>query len=106
MNTSKWHEIRAMLGDGVIKTDSDAGAVLCYNDNFSVQVPNGMGDGTTRVFVKKRGEFDEVMLNFIGVIEGSFTISADDCRKIPLIELIGRYAIFIYDGIVVFEEFE
>lgn len=105
-----WKEIRAAMGEACFKTDSDAGAVRVGSENFSVLIRNGRGDGTTRVAV-----FDEIPASlrpFLGTVMG-FEISLDGSCSIynydctggePIRQLNGRYGVYSYDGLVVFEK--
>ena len=44
-----WYRIRELFGDRCFKTASDVGSLLVGNEEFQVLIPNGYGDGTTRV---------------------------------------------------------
>lgn len=102
-----WKEIRAAFGDGCVKTESDAGGVKVGNDAFSFIVPNGRGDGTTRVRV-----FDETpeelehwlntVMTFQTSVTGTFNIYDYDCGGDPVVTLSGRYGIYSYEGLVAF----
>lgn len=51
-----WYRIRDLFGDRCFKTYSDVGSLLVGNEDFQVLIPNGMGDGTTRVAVFKKDD--------------------------------------------------
>lgn len=86
-------------------TGSDAGAVKVGNENFTILLPNGYGDGLTNVYVL---EENEDVCNFTNsaryftAIEGNFNVYDDDCWKDPtaLITLTGWYSIWYYNGSV------
>lgn len=102
-----WKEIRAAIGDSCVKTVSDAGGVKIGSDSMSLIVPNGRGDGTTRVGViddRNRIEDWTPAMTFFSSIDGSFSIYSYDCGGEPVKTLVGRYGIFFYDGIVIFEK--
>jgi hypothetical protein len=95
-----------MFGDKQIKTVSDAGGVLVYSSDFSVLVPNGAGDGITRIAVFHRGDnFDSRIMIFSGsLLDGRFSVSGYDCSKEPAAELSGQFWVYYYDGFVAFVE--
>ncbi len=111
-----WYRIRDLFGDRCFKTYSDVGSLLVGNEDFQVLIPNGIGDGTTRVAIFKKG--DNV---FSGLIElmmdrkhgptlsGKFNIYSYDCDNPALDEpcktLEGRYFTYYYDGFVAFVEY-
>lgn len=100
---SHWYRVRAMLGD-VIKTSSDAGSVKVGVDNMSVLVPNGYGDGITRVgIIENAREFNDDMMTFFTTISGKDIIIYDyDCGNVAATTISGRYAIYYYSGLVAF----
>lgn len=102
-----WREIRGIIGDRCLKTESDAGAVRVGTETFSVMIRNGRGDGTTRVAVfneepvELSGLLHTAML-FQTSVEGDFDIYDYDCTGgNPIMHLSGRYAAYSYDGIVI-----
>lgn len=98
-----WYFIRENFGDKCFKTMSDVGGVMVGNDDFSIIVPNGYGDGTTRVAVFDKGEFYvDNLMQFFTSISGKFAIYGYDCDGAPETELDGRYGIYYYDGLVAF----
>lgn len=78
-------------------TLTDTGSVKIGNDNFSILVPNGYGDGLTEVFVTTKRV--HVPLRFWTTVSGEFKIG-NDSRYI----LDGDYSIFFGNGYVVFSK--
>lgn len=88
-------------------TFSDAGGVLVGNEDFSVVVPNGRGDGRTKVFIGK--EIPDG-LDFFGCVKGTFNIynydclSEEDLDKNIECKLEGRYGVYYGYGGVYFDK--
>lgn len=100
-----WKAIRSMFGDRCFKTESDIGGVKVGNDEFSLIVPNGRGDGTTRVAVfDNKKDFNERLMNFFTDIRGKFSIYDYDCGGTELVTLMGKFGVYYYDGLVAFEK--
>ena len=101
---SHWYRVREMFGDNVIKTSSDAGSVKIGVDNMSVLVPNGYGDGITRVgIIENAREFNDDMMTFFTTISGKDIIIYDyDCGDVAATTISGRYSIYYYSGLVAF----
>lgn len=99
-----WRRVRAMFGDDVIKTSSDAGSVKVGVVNMSVLVPNGYGDGITRVGVFDNArEFNDDMMTFFTTISGKDIIIYDyDCGDVAATTISGRYNIYYHSGLVAF----
>lgn len=101
-----WYKIREMFGDRQFKTGSDAGSVKIGNDSFTVLVPNGEGDGITRVAVfdspTDRQHFNDSMMKPFTLIDGDFNIYNYDCGESVAKKLSGRYYIYVYQGLVAF----
>lgn len=100
-----WYRLRAMMGDKCRKTESDAGGLKIGDDHFSILI-NGEGDGITRYAVFNRDEWNPNMATFTTSIEGTFNIYAYDCGDEVAETLSGRYGIYTYEGIVIFERWE
>lgn len=100
---SHWYRVRAMLGN-VIKTSSDAGSVKIGVNNMSVLVPNGYGDGITRVgIIENAREFNDDMMTYFTTIQGKNMIIYDyDCGDVAATTISGRYEIYYYSGLVAF----
>lgn len=99
-----WYRVREMFGDDVIKTSSDAGSVKVGVDNMSILVPNGYGDGITRVaiFGDSRA-FNDSMMSYFTTIKGENMIIYDyDCGDVAATTISGRYGIYYYSGLVAF----
>lgn len=98
-----WKTIREFIGDQQFKTDSDAGSVKIGNETFSVLIPNGRGDGITRVaVVEDEPEFNSLDMDFFTSVSGKFGIYDYDCGDRVSMTLDGRYSVYYYDGFVVF----
>lgn len=80
-----------------IITLSDAGSVKIGNNDFSVLIPNGYGDGQTEVFITTKRV--HVPLRFWTTISGTFEIGNDSRYT-----LNGDYSIFYGNGYVVFSK--
>ena len=104
-----WKFNRGVLGEDCFKTSSEMGGVKIGNDKFSLVVPNGRGDGTTRAAVKSKAaqeakSYTHHCFNFFVSVEGEFNIYSSDCGNEVAITVNGRYGVFYYDGMVLFEE--
>lgn len=100
-----WYRLRAMMGDKCRKTESDAGGLKIGDDRFSVLI-NGGGDGITRYAVFNRDEWNHNMATFNTSIEGTFNIYTYDCGDEIAETLSGRYGIYTYNGMVIFESWK
>lgn len=101
---SHWYRVRAMFGEEVIKTSSDAGSVKIGVNNMFVLVPNGYGDGITRVgVIENAREFNDDMMTYFTTIQGKNMIIYDyDCGDVAATTISGRYNIYYYSGLVAF----
>ena len=101
---SHWYRVREMFGNRAFKTSSDAGSVKVGVSNMFVLVPNGYGDGITRVGVFDNArEFNDDMMAFFTTISGKdIAIYGYDCGDLPEITISGRYNIYYYSGLVAF----
>ena len=99
-----WYKVREMFGDEVIKTSSDAGSVKIGVANMSVLVPNGYGDGITRVAIFDNSEgFNDSMMSYFTTVKGTDIIIYDyDCGDVAATTISGRYNIYYYSGLVAF----
>lgn len=110
---SLWYEIRAAIGDNVIKTESDIGSVLVGNKDMTMTISNGYGDGTTRIGVFEETNEITNKMRFVCQVNGTFNVYDYDCyqtaeqlnspRNIAT-TLSGHYYVYCYEGIVVFEK--
>ena len=111
-----WYRIRDLFGDRCFKTYSDVGGLLVGNEYFQVLIPNGIGDGTTRVAIFRKD--DKVSSGLIELMmdrehgptfNGKFNIYSYDCdnpeKDEPCKTLEGRYFTYYYDGFVAFVEY-
>ena len=90
--------------NSILITESEVGSLKVGNDNFSFNLPNGIGDGKTKVVITREKEINTNMVNFFTKIEGTFNIYDYDCGNDILTSLNGKYHIFYLNGIVVFGE--
>lgn len=90
---------------GWIRTYSDAGSLKIGHDGFTVNVPNGYGDGSMLFTVVEKGCFNPHMLDFWTDISGhEIDIYDYDCTGGKVIETIdGWFGIYYWNGFVVFE---
>lgn len=95
--------IRSMIGGKQFKTDSDAGSVRLIHDGFSVLVPNGYGDGVSRVAVLEAGDpFNPAALDYFATVEGDFGICWYDCDPSMIaLTVSGRFNVYFGGGFVV-----
>lgn len=111
-----WYRIRDLFGDRCFKAYSDVGSLLVGNESFQMLIPNGMGDGTTRVAIFKKdddvfGGLVELMMDrkHGPTLSGKFNIYSYDCANPSVDEpcktLDGRYFTYFYDGFVAFVEY-
>lgn len=91
-----------------IITDADAGSVMIGDlaGTSATLFSNGRGDGGTQVVVVEHLDgFNSNAFDLIGVIKGRFQIYDYDCADLkPAAEadLDGRYGVYAWDGVVVF----
>lgn len=99
-----WKTIRGIFGDRQFKTEADAGSVKVGNENFSVLIPNGYGDGFTRVAIFSKEEFlAECYMNFLTLISGTnISIYSYDCGDEVCKVINGVFAVYAKDGFVAF----
>lgn len=95
----------------VYRAYSDAGGVLVGDaaGTFAYLVPNGYGDGETKVVVAEQPDlFNQDMLRNMGAIDGCTWVYRYDCaspgdESERLLTLQGRYVVYSGSRIVVFE---
>lgn len=104
-----WYRVRGMASKGVLyKTISDAGSVKVKIGNTSILIPNGHGDGITRVVeFSDTNNFNEFMFPrwSLLTLKGKFSICDYDCGSNEILELDGKYRVWVYEGIVFFVRF-
>lgn len=114
-----WYRVRDLFGDRCFKTASDVGSLLVGNEEFQALIPNGYGDGITRVAVFNKGDSDysvasrimcDMMSSHRGpYLHGKFNIYPYDCCDPTVDEpcktLEGRYFTYYYDGLIAFIEY-
>ena len=106
-NNETWYRLRGIFGDRCIKTLSDIGGVKIGNENFSVVIPNGRGDGITRIAVFDKMPDESIdEMHFWSNTNGEFYIYGYDCGDNAILKLSGKYLIYYYDGLVAFIKYE
>lgn len=82
-----------------IRTESDVASVKVGNENFTMLIPNGYGDGTTLVVVADNKEETEGF-NFFTIIEGDIiNIYDHDCGNDVADTISGEFYVFIGEEI-------
>ena len=110
LSRNNYYFIRSMIGDHMVaKTKSDAGSVRVFHDGFYVYLPNGEGDGDSRVCLFRKGEhdlFNSHLFNYQGMLSGSFDVDDYDCNDVPhsVLHLEGSYHVYFGSTFVVFLE--
>lgn len=96
-------------------TVSDIGGLRVGNADFSINIPNGMGDGETRVafydshIPQKDIKCDDYFgegLRYFTCLKGTFNIYGYDCSKGDedyLATFTGRFGIYYCSGYIFFE---
>lgn len=101
-----WKRIRDDIGNWTITT-SDAGGLKIGNETFSVNVPNGYGDGEMMFTVVEKGCFNNNMLDYWTTVSGEkIQIYDYDCgSESNVIDTVsGRFGIYSGYGFVVLEK--
>lgn len=99
MSENTFDKINEIIGEKNFKTLSDVGGLKIGNDQFSIIVPNGAGDGETIVAIVEN--FDEKLLRFFTSIEGKFNIYKYDCGNEIVETIEGKYGIFHGESFVI-----
>lgn len=114
-----WYRVRELFGNHCFKTASDVGSLLVGNEEFQVLIPNGYGDGTTRVAVFNKSDSDHSIASRImsdmmdshrgPYLHGKFNIYPYDCCN-PTVDkpcrtIKGNYFTYYYDGLIAFVEY-
>ena len=99
------HKERVMRGLDWCETYSDAGALKIGNSGFTVNIPNGYGDGFMHFTVVGKGCFNHNMLDFFTDVSGhEIDIYDYDCTGGNVVKTLdGWYGIYYGNGLVVFE---
>lgn len=98
-----FYAIREQFGVRQFKVISDAGAVRIGNDTFSVLIPNGYGDGVTRVAFFEKSEFvlEHLMTYYTSIsTSGAYIYDYDCSGGNPVKTLAGNYAVYRACGFV------
>lgn len=103
-----WYFVRENFGEKCFKTDSDISGVKVGNDEFSININNGYGDGTTRVavFDDEQDFCCDHIMHYQTSIKGHCFIYDYDCGGKPVKELNGKYFVYDYRGLVAFVKFK
>lgn len=102
-----WYFMREMFGSHSKKTESDAGALKLGTNVFTINIPNGHGDGTTRYAVLEKSEFyADTIMNYFTTINGTFNVYSYDCGEAVEEELTGKFQIYYYEGLVALVKIE
>lgn len=102
MFKNDWYFKRKILGNKQIKLSSDAGGVKVGTNNFSIIIPNGYGDGTTRFAILNEDEVNTSVFNYFTLLEGDeINIYKSDCGNTILQTIKGRYGAYYSDGFVI-----
>lgn len=87
---------------------SDRAGLKIGNDNFSICVSNGYGDGVTKFAVFKKGNpyicAIDHMMDWQITIDGKFNIYSYDIGNDVVLELEGSYIVYSYNGFVALVE--
>ena len=111
----KWITIRKQIDTKCFKLYPENGSVLVGNETFAVNIPNYVGDEVTRVAVVDHGEIDITNMYFETAINCKnahiFLHDTADrkARSNPAewaATLNGRYGVFVYQDIIVFEKWD
>lgn len=101
-----WYRLRAMLGGRVKKTYSDVGSLAVGCDQCRFFIPNRSGDGVMRYAVVSKKEWNNQMADFTTMISGDMEIYDYDCGSEISETISGRFGVYVYDGIVVLEQWD
>lgn len=89
-------------------TCSETSKLKIGNDNFSVGVSNGYGDGIMKFAVFKKGNpyinAIDHMMDWQVTIDGKFNIYSYDIGNDVVLELEGSYIVYSYNGFVALVE--
>lgn len=103
--------LKMLAGRKKIITSSDVGSVKVGNEHFSVNIPNGCGDGLTEVYIVSKNEvLSEDMLRSLGLtLHGKINIFSYDCGKKIEHTINGNYFVFNFEnneeGAIVLKEY-
>lgn len=100
---SDWYIVRGMLGDNCRKAYSDISGLKIGNSQWSIIVPNGYGDGVTRYGIAN-DNFNSDIVKYFTSVSGEFNIYDYDCGDDVAMTLKGKYGIYYYEGIVLFQK--
>ncbi len=89
------------------QTISDIGGLKIGNDSFSINIPNGYGDGDMYYTVLGKGCFNHDMLDYFTSVRGTeINIYDYDCGDEILETISGRFGIYYGYGFVVLEKWD
>lgn len=96
----------------IYKTYSDMGSTKVGNNDFTICINNGVGDGATITIIDERDQFPNDLFKFFTRIEGKFNVFEYDCgeKKVinpethkPLV-LNGAYLTYGGNGFVLIQK--
>ena len=99
-------EYNSIIKDKYFITCSDAGSVKIGNNDMNFIIPNGVGDGETKVAILNKSEMNQSAFHFFTRIEGVFDIYNYDCGSEVEMTIEGRFGVYYKNGIVIFERWE
>ena len=111
----KWITIRKQIGTKCFKLYPEVGSVLVGNKNFAVNINNHVGNEETRVAIVDFGEIDTSHMYLETTINCKnahiFISDTADARARSkpaewAATLNGKYGVWVYQGIIVFEKWE
>lgn len=86
----------------ILETLSDVGSLKLGNDELTILIPNGYGDGITTVVITTKNI--HVPMKYFTKIEGEFVIYEYDCGTDVECIVSGEFNIYCEDSIVVFNK--
>ena len=110
--SAHWYRVRSVIGDRVVRTLSEVGGFLVGNEKFNVCIPNGYGDGMTRLAVfsrKERTYFNENMMYRIPItLKGTFNVYVSDYNNSDenvILTIEGMYDVYYYQTMIALVEY-
>ena len=91
-------------------TETNTGSLLVGTKEFSILVPNGLGDGEIRVKIGTKEELKNILKIFWTRLKGEFNIYIEENKERAedniLTTLNGIYDVYYFSGTIYFEEKE
>lgn len=95
-----WKYFREMLGEKRKYASSDAGSLKVGNDDFTILIPNGHGDGATRYAILNEDEYYGHRFRYFTQLQGKFNIYSSDCGDEIAETIEGVFGIYIHEGMI------